>query len=98
MNIFKKIGIRNELLVRFKHHLNQFNPNKLDDLLNMIYHEGVTNRLQEIKNEGLDNQSAAIYIIKKELESINYYELSDDLKMTFNTLELIYTEERFRIE
>lgn len=96
--MFKKIGVRNELLLRFKVSLGQSNPYKLDDVANYIYYDSVNNYLPIIKKNKLDNQAAAIYILKHGLADIEFSELSGPLQETHNRLQSCYMDEGFRIQ
>jgi len=95
--MFKKIGVRNELLRRFKFSLGHANPYKLDDVANYIYYDSVNEYLPIIKKHKLDNQAAAIYIIKHGLDNTVFSELSQPLQEAYNRLMLCYIEEEWRI-
>jgi len=96
--MFKKIGVRSELLLRFKLSLGQSNPYKLDDVAKYVYYDSVNKYLPIIKKHGLDNQAAAVYILKHGLTDITFSELSDPLQVTHNRLQLCYMDEEFRLQ
>ena len=101
--MFKKIGVRNELLLRFKYVLNQANPYKLDDVAKFIYYDSVNKYLPKIKKYKVDNQAAAIYILRHGLEDFLNIQrnISTDLPLslqdTVEKLHQCHIEETFRL-